>query len=610
MGADLQRVKIVASFAGLDGEAAVHAIRGREEVSRAFRYEVDFEAREIVVDDVRGSTAHLAIEDAAGRVRSISGAVVQLELLANDAATERYRYRAHLAPLPFLLAFRHGSGIFQDLSVPEVVKKVVADAGLDEPRFDLSGAYPKRDYCVQYDETEWQFVCRLLEEEGIWFSFDHTADGHTMVVADASARAAKSEPATLPFVSDPALHGDELRAWGLVRSARTCVVRTMIDDYDFAHPSVDLRASADAPDGDGVWFEYPSRALDPAVAKRIAKSRLEEQRTGRRTIRFATNSLAVQAGQRVEIADHPSQSGEYFVTAVDFHVRLEPESDGPLVDGGPAETSMRVEAIPAATTFRPARSTPRPTVAGPQTAKVTGPASEEIHCDPHGRVKLQFHWDRQGALDDKSSAWIRVVQPHTTGAVLIPRIGWEVLVDFLEGDPDRPLCTGRAYNPLFPPPYALPGEKTVTAHRSESSPGGKGINELRFDDAPGSQEVQLNAHRDLHLVAAEKMKVQVGKMHSVAVGVNNEEKVSAKEEVSVKSTQSLTVGGAHAIAAGTRGIEVGADAAEEVNGSYHLDVSGIETIKVGNPLKALVQDRKSTRLNSSHLNESRMPSSA
>jgi type VI secretion system secreted protein VgrG len=587
------RIRVEARLVGLEAPPAVHAIRGREEISRPFRYEVDFEAPEIDLDKIRGSTALLALDDPGGRIRHLSGVVSRLEMLASDAAVEQHRYRIHLAPLPQLLALRHGFRIFQGKSAPDVVKSVIDDAGIEASarRFDLAGSYPKRDHCMQYDETEWQFLCRLLEEEGIWFRFDQTASGHAMVIADASGKAPKADPVSLPFVADAALHGSELRAWGLVQISRTAIATAIADDYDFAHPSLDLRAAASAADGHGTWFEYPVRATAPADTKRLAKVRLEEHRSRRRAVRFATNALGLQAGQRVEIADHPSAGGEYFVTAISWHVRLEEETTAasPLVDAGAVEAFFEVDAVPADQPFRPARTTPRPRVAGPQTARVTGPAGEEIHCDAHGRVKLQFHWDRDGALDDKSSAWIRVVQPHSTGAVMIPRVGWEVLVDFLEGDPDRPVCTGRVYNPLFPPPYELPAQKTVTSHRSDSSPGGAGANELRFDDAPGAQQVFLNAQRDLHIVAAEKKKARVGKEQQLSVTASNKEKVSAGDQISVTKSQELKVGGAQKISAGTRKVEVGGDASQEVKAGSTLKVGGIEMVKVGNPIQALVQ---------------------
>lgn len=592
MASDTHRVTTELDLAGLPAAATVVAIRGREEVSRPFRYEVDLVAPEIEVEAVRGSSAHLTLTDPGGRVRHLSGTVLRLEVLASDGSVEQARYRLHLIPLHQVLDFRHGFRIFQDLSVPEVVKAVIKDAGLDAAslKSSLSGSYPKRPYCVQYDETEWAFLCRLLEEEGIWYAFEQGEDGHVLSLGDASSDASKAEPDSLPHVADPALHGDALRAWGLTARSRTSLEKAVLDDYDFERPSAALRGEAKGADGHGLWFEYPARAVAPAEVKRLARTRLEELRSGRRSIRFSTSALQLQPGRLVEITDHPSVSGSFFVTAVSLHLRLETEAEaGPLGEAGAEEAWLDAEAVPADQPFRPARLTPRPRVRGPQTARVTGPDGEEIHCDEHGRVKLKFHWDRLNALDDKSSFWIRVIQPHSTGSVLIPRVGWEVLVDFLEGDPDRPVCLGRVFNPLFPPAYELPAKKAVTAHRSNSSPGAGGANELRFDDTAGAQEMFLNAQRDLAVSAAEKKKVQVGKNHAVTVSAKNAEKVTSSETVSVTGKQSGSVGGAQQITAGSRKVEVGVSFAEEVKGGTTLVVGGAEMVKVGNPVQALVQ---------------------
>jgi type VI secretion system secreted protein VgrG len=592
MASDLHRVTVALDLAGLPDAAAVVAIRGREEVSRPFRYEVDLVAPEIEVEAARGSSAHLTLTDPEGRVRHISGTVKRIEVLASDGSVEQARYRLHLIPLHQVLDFRNGFRVFQDLSAPDVVQAVVKDAGLDTAslRSNLSGSYPERPYCVQFDETEWAFLCRLLEEEGIWYAFEQGEDGHVLVMADASGDAPKNEPDSLPHVADAGLHGGELRAWGLTARSRTSLEKVVLDDYDFERPSAALRAEAKGTDGHGLWFEYPARAVAPAELKRLARTRLEERRSGRRSIRFRTSALQLQPGRLVDITDHPSSSGSFFVTAVTFHVRLEAEDTaGPLGEAGQEEAWLEVEAVPADQPFRPARITPRPRVHGPQTARVTGPAGEEIHCDKHGRVKLQFHWDRLGALDDQSSCWIRVSQPHSTGSVLIPRVGWEVVVDFLEGDPDRPVCLGRLFNPLFPPSYELPAKKAVTAHRSNSSPGAGGANELRFDDTAGAQELFLNAQHDLAVTAAEKKKVQVGKNHVVTISAKNAEKVTSSETVSVTGKQSASVGGAQQITAGSRSVQVAESFAEEVKGGTTLVVGGAEMVKVGNPVQALVQ---------------------
>jgi len=592
MATDLHRLTISATLAGQHGVLAVHAVRGREEVSGPFRYEVDLAADEIMIEELRGTVVRLTLEDHRGLVRHVSGVVARIEALAGEAGeTDATRHRLHLVPRPHLLAFRHGFRIFQDLSVPKVVEQVLRDAGLDPKtwRMSLAGSYPERPYCVQYDETEWDFLCRLLEEEGIWFAFDQTEDGHVLVIADASADAPKASPDALPHEAGGGIHFEDLRAWGATEARRVGVGRVLLDDYDFLRPSLDIHAEVQAADGHGTWFEYPGRYAAPTDGKRLARTRLAELRAGRRALRFTTNAIELQPGRRVEITDHPTATGSWFVTAVTLHARPEEVSAGTLSEAGPAGAWLEVEAVPADLPFRPARHTPRPRAAGPQTARVTGPAGEEIHCDEHGRVKLQFHWDRDGALDEKSSCWIRVVQPHTTGSVLIPRVGWEVLVEFLEGDPDRPICLGRLYNPLFPPPYDLPAQKTVTAHRSNSSPGAGGANELRFEDAAGTQAVFLNAQRDLVMASADKRTRRTGKNEKRTVGANRKDSVGAEETVSVTGNQSASVGASHQISAASRTVEVGGDLAEEVKKDSKLQVGAAEMIQVGNPVDALLQ---------------------
>ena len=196
MASDTDRVTAVLDLAGLPGEATVLALRGREEVSRPFRYEVDLVAPEIEIEAARGSSAHLTLTDPGGRIRHLSGTVARIEVLAGDGSVEQARYRLHLIPLHQVLDFRNGFRVFQDLSVPDMAKAVVKDAGLDTAtlRRDLSGSYPERPFCLQFDETEWAFLCRLLEEEGIWYAFDQGEEGHVLALGDASGDAPKAEP--------------------------------------------------------------------------------------------------------------------------------------------------------------------------------------------------------------------------------------------------------------------------------------------------------------------------------------------------------------------------------------------------------------------------------
>ncbi|MCC6322665.1 MAG: type VI secretion system tip protein VgrG [Phycisphaerales bacterium] len=248
-----------------------------------------------------------------------------------------------------------------------------------------------------------------------------------------------------------------------------------------------------------------------------------------------------------------------------------------------------IEAVPQDQPFRPHRATRRPRIVGVQTALVTGPAGEEIHCDELGRVKVQFHWDRQRTLDEKTSCWIRVTQGHTTGSVMIPRIGWEVLVEFLEGDPDRPVCLGRVYNPLAPPDYVLPAQKTVSGLRSNSSPGAGGVNEVLFDDAAGSELLYMSSpHNVVFNVENDEMH-KVVKNQTRSVGGSARFTVGGSENIAVKGAVDSSVTGAHSVTVGSRDLKVTGEIKEETTADVSITVGAAEMVQVGNPATAVLE---------------------
>jgi len=586
-------VTVEASLGGVHGNVVVNAVRGREEVSRAFRYQIDLTADEMMIEETRGSSAAIVLRDHLGQERYVSGVVDRIEVLASHE--ERNRFRLHLVPLAWRLAYQHGYRIFQDQTVPDIVKQVFREAGMDETylALRLGGSYPARPLCVQYHETEWSFVCRLLEEEGIWFTFVHSPEGHRMVVCDISSNAEAAAPETLEYRHDVLLHGDAVRAWGFQGRARLCVKKAGVDGYDFQRPSSDLFGEDDGADGVGVWIQHSRPWADPGATARRAKARLGEVRASRSGMRLATNALPIQAGQKFELVGHPA-GGSCFVKSLALQVRLEEVTeDGPLTDRGPPEARLDLELFPGDQQFRPERLTRRPVIAGLQTARVVGPPGEEIHCDPYGRVKLLFHWDSEHELNDKASCWIRVAQPHTNGSVMVPRVGWEVLVEFLDGDPDHPICQGRVFNVFYPPPYELPGSKNVTAHRSNSSPGAAGVNELRFDDSDGAQEVFVGAHRDLNITAANDHRYEVKQADTRVVGGKRTVLVGSRgagiETITVSGSFSARVEGEQKIDLGTRSVKVSHGAVEEVKGNLISSIQGDDTFKVGDPIAAIAK---------------------
>jgi type VI secretion system secreted protein VgrG len=596
---DEQRLKATFFFNGHEGPLTVHAVRGREELSRPYRFEVDFSGQDVDVDTAPGARACLLLESPRGGERYVGGVLEELSLAAMGQAGEdaHARYRAVLVPEPYLvLSLRHGFRIFQQKTAPDIVKQVCEDAGLDAALFDwggVTGSYPARDYCVQYDESEWDFLCRLLEDEGIFFAFSHDADGARMRFEDASAEVDLLSPDSLDFTFFPQEGAPTARVWEFRLRTRLRPSKATVNDYDMLRPGSSLLASAEARDAlSREWYEYPGGFRAPAEGKRRAQVRLDEQRTPSVTALGRTDALYVEPGRRFQLHAHPASDGEYFLTAVGFQLRLEEESSQgrPLVDAGPWRYEVDFEAIPATQTFRPARLTPRPRVAGLQTARVTGPAGEEIHCDAHGRVKLQFPWDREGQLDERTSCWVRVSQAHTTGSVMIPRIGWEVLVEFEDGDPDRPLCLGKVWNAFFPPPVELPAGKTVTGHSSISSPGGGGVNEVLFDDTAGEESVTINGQHDILVKAANNKLYNVGHDASHLVNGKRAASVGGNEQLAIQANLNVNVGGDHSTTVGAmRDVKVTGSATEEVAGGLGLQVGAMELVQVGSPVAAVME---------------------
>ncbi|MBL6458669.1 type VI secretion system tip protein VgrG [Belnapia sp. T6] len=494
-------------------------LTGREEVSRVFSYDLTLLSPNFDIDLERllgsGVTVEIEVE---GGVRPIHGIVADAAF--RGEVSDQARYDLVLVPWLWFLGRRTDCRIFQHLSAIEIVKRVVAAHG-GPLRERLSGHYAERDYCVQYRESDLNFVCRLLEEEGVFFFFEHSAGRHEMVLVDDPSRCPERPGyGTVPFFppGDPARRErDHLDRWEILARARTA--RTAMRSFDFKQPSRPLEAGGHEaschPRDDQEAYDYPGRFVSAGTGDTRARVRLEELRADRRRVRATGDAVGLACGHRFALANFPraEQNTEHLVLAMDTVVEVEP----PRTEAGPASEPYRcaIEAMSTRQPFRPARLTPRPVVQGPQTAIVTGPAGEEIYTDEHGRVKVQFHWDRLGRSDANSSCWLRVSQAWAGagwGAIQIPRIGQEVIVDFLEGDPDQPIITGRVYNAHQRPPHGLPAAAVKSGIRSNSTKGGGGSSELTFDDTKGKEQVYLHAQHDMKSV------VEHDETHTVATG--------------------------------------------------------------------------------------------
>ncbi|MEC7522934.1 MAG: type VI secretion system tip protein TssI/VgrG [Myxococcota bacterium] len=594
--ADQTYIRAFMDTTACDGMPQVLAVRGHERLSHPYLYRIDVEAEGLDLDGGVGASAYVVISDEQANERHVHGVIERLEI-AGSPTPEILRARLHLTPAQAQLRHRYGCRIFQEMTTPDIVKKVFSDAGIDDAlfRWDLQGSYETRTYCVQYDESEWDFVNRLLEDEGIWYAFEHAVDAAVMVFGDASDQVEALPAATLRYqTADRAgMSLGDARVFEWRRRRRLVESKVSLNDYDGLHPSLDLAAESEQDELHArEHYEYPGGYVAQGEGSRRAAARLQELSSGRRSARGTTELVAMQPGKRFELLDHPIAAGEHVVTEVELRFIFHPSRNEGMPLAIPTTDRHRIdfECVPRDQVFRPARRTRRPRIDGVQTARVTGPSGEEIHCDEHGRVKVQFHWDRDGEMDEKTSCWIRSTQEHTTGSVMIPRIGWEVLVQFYEGDPDRPVVLGHLFNPLHQPAYSLPAQKTVTGHRTVSSPGAGAINEVMFDDASGSQQIAVNAGKDLTINAVNDKTMQTGNQLQLQVGANRTFSVGADQTISLEANHDGAVGGDHAIdVGGNRTVRVSGNAADTVAGSIALSVGGLENMMIGNPLSAVLE---------------------
>jgi type VI secretion system secreted protein VgrG len=603
MAAD-NRIEASLTLHDYTGRSRVEAISGWEEVSRGFEYTIDVQAEALELDELRGSFACVSLSGPGGQSRALCGMLAAIEVLGlqADRTLDLDSYRLVLKPVTHVLTLRHGFRIFQERNTMQIIERVLVDAGIPESAFSLPPSGPMRAYCVQYDESEWDFVCRLLEEDGYHFRFDHSEAGHVFVVVESSKNAPAMDPDYLPFEHVGGLEA-RLCARELDVKARAHENRAALSDLHPLRPSTKLLVElSDKGPFDRELYEYPSRCVDPARQKKLARMRLDERIGAASGTRVRTNVVSAAAGHKLTLDGHPtSAQGEHFVRAVSWSITLRAlptesatgnavgkEARGQKSERG-ATCDVDLDLQPFARPFHPARVTKRPRVIGLQTARITGPSGQEVFFDDHGRVKVQFHWDREGKLNEHSSCFLPVVQGHTTGSMAMPRIGWEVLVEFVDGDPDRPICQGRLYNPFFPPPASLPGEKTVSVMRSESV-GGTGFNQLRIDDQAGAESFALHAQYDLNTAVAHNKRVQVVNAATFGVGIDRVEQIALNDTESFEANFTQSITSAQTVDIGAkRSLKVNGNATEETTADFTRTIAAAESIQVGSLATALIQ---------------------
>jgi type VI secretion system secreted protein VgrG len=491
-----------------------------EEVSRLFEFQVVAISPDVAIsaDDVLGTSAAVSVEVAAeGVKRWFHGVVAAFGVEGADGRD--ISYRLTLRPWLWLLTRRANVRIFQEMTAPDIIKEIFGEytsTFVDE----LSATYGTRTYCVQYRETDFNFVCRLMEEEGIFFFFRHAEDKHELVLADASSSHQPLEGfATIPFDDDrrQIVGAAVISEWRMRHEIQTGKVT--LRDYDFINPATDLTSTTAASSRSHAEnarevYDYPGLYAVKADGDARAVVRLAESESAFSRFSGSGNTPGLSAGAKFSFVQHPraDQNVDYVVLSTRIQMNLAGYESG---SGGETQFSCSFTAQPYAEPYRPARITRKPAVAGPQTAVVVGEGEEgDIYTDEHARVKVQFHWDRIGEKNADSSCWVRVASPwagNGWGMISLPRLGQEVVVDFLEGDPDQPLITGRVYNGAQLPPYELPANATVSTVKSRSKLGeAADFNEIRFEDKAGEEYVLMHAQKDRFEFVEGTLKSHIG----------------------------------------------------------------------------------------------------
>ncbi len=591
----------------------MHAVEGLSQVSR-FELECLSTTGDISPDDVLAQNVHVKMTMPDESKRFFAGYVTRF---AQAGKLGKYHiYRATVHSWMWFLTRTADCRIFQEMSVPDIVKQVFGDHATADFEDRLSGSYQPREYCVQYRETDFNFVCRLLEEEGIYYYFEHDGSQNKLVLADGlSAHSPFPGYADLPFVAPSNVgrfHDREyIASWSFEREVRPG--KWTHTDYDFKKPGVKLEATSliqrSHQHADYEVFDYPGEYLEKGDGDTYAKTRIEEAQARFEVAEGASNARGIAVGSLLTLLSHPrdDQNVEYLITRTELHGQMNGyESDG----AGGSSIECRFSAMNSAHVFRPERRTPRPIVKGPQTAVVVGPAGDEIYTDEYGRVKVQFFWDRYGANDENSSCWMRVSHPwagKNWGMIAIPRIGQEVIVECLEGDPDKPIITGRVYNANQMPPYDLPANATQTGIKTRSSKGGgaANFNEIRFEDKKGSEQVYVHAERNMDTMveADETLTVghdrtkKVNNDEDTTIGANRTEQVGGNEEITIGGNRTEKVGGKENITIGATRTEnvaasetvtIGASRSHTVGASDSLMVGASKSITVGAAMSTTV----------------------
>lgn len=546
------------------------AVDGSEELGKPFQYRLRMVSESLDIDPAKllgqPVSAQLCLQG--GKKRWIHGVVRRFS--AKQIGADGHRaYEAVITPWLDLLRNNTDCRIFQNMSVPDILKQVFKEAGFTDfsiksaagggdshaPRGGLHGQYAPRDYCVQFNESDFNFVHRLMHEEGIFYYFQHQAHKHLLVLCDTTANYPPKARALEQYSGD--LAAAYIRDWH--RSSKVTAARSEQRAYNYQTSSKPLigKAAGRVQDTGFKSFEryhYTDRFDKPREGQRQAHLDIETDQAEYDVYSASTNLYDLTSLSRFSFKRHsdPSEAGQEYIV---IGTRVAFQDDSPRNGTSQPQGEIKLRCIRASVPYRLQGHYPRPSIQGIQTASVTGPSGKDIHCDEYGRICVLFHWDRKGRPEQQNTCWLRVAQDwagQKFGAVFTPRIGQEVIISFIQGDPDRPVVTGSLYNDRHQHPYALPGEKTRSGIRTRSTPNGGAdqFNELRFEDQKDKEEVYLQAQRDFNTWIKHNETNKVDQERQVKVGKNDSLEVGESRKVDVKKDDQLTSGNNTHIKAG------------------------------------------------------------
>ena len=566
-----------------------HGMHAREELGRLSDFQLDLLSKkhDINLDEILGKSVTVKLELPDDKTRYFTGFVTRF---SQGAPYGRYaRYLAVVKPWPWFLTRTSDCRIFQEMTVPEILKAVFADHGMADYKLELTGSYSKWTYCVQYRETDFNFISRLMEHEGIYYYFKYTDTQNTLIVTDSySGHATTPGYEEIPFIAPERLARPDLehiRSWEFSREIQPGVY--VHDDYDLERPSVELKTQKSVVRGyspsNYEVYDYPGNYIVKATGENLASVRIDEYAAQFETARVVTNARGASVGSLFTLKACPraDQNGEHLIVAASYDLEFSQYEGMP--EGAGTDYRCSFTAMASKQQYRPQRRTPKPFVQGPQTAVVVGPAGDQIYTDKFGRVKVQFHWDRRGKKDENSSCWIRVSHPWAGkgwGSVATPRIGHEVIVDFLEGDPDQPIITGRVYNAENQPPFGFPAGAVLSGYKSDTHKG-SGNNEISVDDTAGKERVYIHGQYNMDTVVEHDQTSTIHNCRTDRVDVDDSESIGKNQKWDVGVNRDATIGSNETLTVGSnRTKSIGANETVTVGGNRTETVSKSETLTV------------------------------